>query len=99
MPVVRVPAALAVLDGDHELAARLRSGDVNGVSARSTRERHVAADELELPVRAQHAGQQARLAEDLEAVADPEHGPAARRRSARTASITGAKRAIAPQRR
>ena len=37
------------------------------------RDRHVGADELLLPVQPQHAGQQARLAEDLEAVADAEH--------------------------
>ena len=36
----------------------------------------VAADELEIAVPAQHARQQPRLAEDLEAVADPEHGAA-----------------------
>ena len=44
------------------------------------------------------AGQQAGLAEDLEAVADAEHR-AARRGELATASIAGEKRAIAPARR
>ena len=49
---------------------------MSGVSVRSHRERDVAADERERLVRAQRAGQQAGLGEDLEAVADPEHEPA-----------------------
>ena len=40
---------------------------------------HVAADELELHVAHQHAGQQPGLAEDLETVADAEHQPAVAR--------------------
>ena len=47
--------------------------EVNGVSARSTTQRDVAADERQRRVRAEHAREQARLAEDLEAVADAEH--------------------------
>ena len=47
-------------------------------SRRARRRDHVAADEAPVVVRAQHARQQARLAEHLEAVADAEHGPAGR---------------------
>jgi hypothetical protein len=56
------------------------------------------ADELAVVVADQRAGQQVRLAEDLEAVADAEHRHAARAAST-TSVITGAKREIAPQRR
>ena len=59
----------------------------------------VAADELAVVVADQRAGQQVRLAEDLEAVADAEHRQAAAGRRRRPRSITGANRAIAPQRR
>ena len=72
--------------------------DVNGGAALLDAHRDVAADERERRVRAEHAGEQAGLAEDLEAVADPEHGPALGANAA-TARITGEKRAIAPQRR
>ena len=61
-----------MLDGDDKTIAggegcgerRVRRLDGHG---------HVGADELQLPVRPQHAGEEARLAEDLEPVADPEH--------------------------
>ena len=70
---------------------------VNGVS-RVLDHVDLAADEPQDNVRQQRAGQQPRLAQDLEAVADPEHRAAlAAKRD--TASITGAKRAIAPARR
>ena len=59
---------------------------------------HVVADEFQPRVAHQDAGQQARLAEDLKAVADAEHEPASAAKS-RTASMTGARAAIAPQRR
>jgi hypothetical protein len=49
---------------------------VKGRSSRSTASRHVAADEAKRLVPQQRTGQQAGLAEDLEAVADPEHEPA-----------------------
>ena len=56
----------------------------------------VAADELAVVVADQRAGQQVRLAQHLEAVADAEHGQPVAARPAMTDSITGAKRAIAP---
>ena len=94
---IAVPAALAVLDRDHELLPELPAA-----GERARRALHgdgdVGAEELLLPVRPQHAGEQARLAEDLEAVADPEHRPA-RVREGADDDITGANRAIAPQRR
>ena len=43
----------------------------------------VLAVKLEVAVPQHRAGQQARLEQDLEAVADAEHGPAAPRRSRR----------------
>ena len=46
------------------------------MSARSTTQRHVAADERERRVRPQDAREETCLAEDLEPVADPEHGAA-----------------------
>ena len=56
---------------------------VNGVSVRSTRDLDVRQMNASDVVRPQHARQQPGLAEDLEAVADPEHEPARRRRTAR----------------
>ena len=41
-------------------------------------ERRVSTDELELPIRAQDSGQEARLAQDLEPVADAQHRASAR---------------------
>ena len=74
------------------------TSEVIGVWVVSTRRRRLAADEPERPVPDQGAREQPGLAEDLEAVADPEHrtAPAG---EARTPSITGANRAIAPVRR
>ena len=95
--VVRVPAPFSVLDGDRQglaLHAPRSEGRVCPLDAHA----HVATNERERHVRAQRAGEDTRLAEDLEAVADPEHWPALGRETA-TASIAGAKRAIAPQRR
>ena len=59
---------------------------------------HVMADELQSRIAHEHAGQQAGLAEDLEAVADPEHQAAAGREIAHRVHH-GARAAIAPQRR
>ena len=50
---------------------------VNGRVGARDAEPDVAADERERLVRAEHARQQPRLGEDLEAVADPEHEAAA----------------------
>ncbi len=72
---------------------------VNGVSVSSTRTCTVLAHEAQAAVADQRARQQTRLAQDLEAVADAEHQSAGARRSATTRSMTGEKRAIAPQRR
>ena len=55
---------------------------MNGVSGRSTIDVDLAADEAQADVRQQRAGQQPRLAQDLEAVADAEHGPAVARERA-----------------
>ena len=55
-------------------------------------------DETPVDVPHQDAGQQARLAQDLEAIADAEH-KATPRAWARTASIAAARPAMAPQRR
>ena len=71
---------------------------MNGVSERSTRKIDVVADEAQVLVAHQHAGQQPRLAQDLEAVADAEHQPAFGGMP-RTASMIGARAAMAPQRR
>ncbi len=65
----------AVLDRDREHVAR-RAPAVNGVSALLDAHAHVGADEVERRVAPQDAGKQARLAQDLEAVADAEHRPA-----------------------
>jgi hypothetical protein len=75
-PLVGVPAALAVLHGDDELLSRLAArgeGRLRPLDA----DAYVPAHERERRVPAQHARQQAGLAEDLEAVADAEHGAAA----------------------
>ena len=66
-----------MLDGHDELLSDLDSVEqdrARGLDAY----RHIPTDELELLVRAEHAGQQPRLAEDLEAVADAEHGATSR---------------------
>src|SRR3954469_1312493 len=75
---VAVPVALAVLDRDHELLA---DGPTTGERARRAldRDRDVGADELLLPVETEDAWQEACLAEDLEAVANPEYRPAVSR--------------------
>ena len=54
---------------------------------------------VQVVVADQRAGQQVRLAEDLEAVADAEHRHARAGGLDDRGSITGANRAIAPQRR
>jgi hypothetical protein len=71
----RVPAALAVLDRDAEALTLLAPVGERRACLLHT-QRHVAADERERRVRAQHAREEAGLAEDLEAVADPQHRPA-----------------------
>src|SRR5438874_1585149 len=63
-------ATFAVLDRDRQRLARLAPARERRVGALRPKV-DVAAEELERRVRAQGAGQQARLAEDLEAVADP----------------------------
>ena len=95
--VVGIPVSLPVLHRDGQLLPELAAAGEQRVRALDT-QADVAADELEIAVPAQHAGQHPGLAEDLETVADAEHGTA-RVREPRTASSTGAKRAIAPQRR
>src|SRR4029079_4622533 len=65
--------ALAVLDRDHELVARRPAASERARRALD-RHRHVGAEEPLLAVESQHARQEARLAEDLEAVANAEHG-------------------------
>src|SRR4029079_4357450 len=73
--LVRVPAALAVLHRNGQLLSLLAPRRERRVRLLDA-EPHVAADELELAVGPEHAGEEACLAEDLEAVADPEHRPA-----------------------
>ena len=58
----------------------------------------ILADEAEPAVAGQRARQQVRFAQDLEAVADPEHRQASPR-GGHKLGLTGANRAIAPQRR
>ena len=53
--------------------------DVNGVSALTDLEPDLTAQEAQPDVGQQRARQQPRLAQDLEAVADPEHRPAVAR--------------------
>ncbi len=73
---------------------RPRSRAVDPLDAQSL----VAADELAVVVADERTGQQVRLAQDLEAVADAEHGQPVSAGSM-TDVITGANREIAPQRR
>ncbi len=71
---------------------------VNGAAAVEHLQLDLAEGEAQVRVRQQRAGQQARLAQHLKAVADPQHEPAVAANSI-TDSIAGAKRAIAPARR
>ena len=96
-------AALAVLQRDDDLVARLIPV---GPGRRRPLDPQplVAADELAVVVAHECAGQQVRLAEHLEAVADAEHGHPGATASAGPASRTisamiGENRAMAPQRR
>src|SRR5439155_1771384 len=73
------PAALTVLDRNDELLAGRATRRERRVRAFDD-ETHVAADERERLVRAEDAREQARFAEDLEAVADTEHEAAGRRK-------------------
>src|SRR5687767_6317789 len=69
--VIRVEAALSVLDRDDEPladSAPAGEGRVRPLDA----DRDVPADESQRLVRAQRSRQQAGFAEDLEAIADPE---------------------------
>ena len=76
--IVRDEAALAVLDRDRDLGMLVvRHGPRR--RGRLDPQPLVAADEPADVVADQRAGQQVRLAEDLEAVADAEHGETARR--------------------
>ena len=90
-------AALAVLQRDDDLLAR-REGRRPGGVRRLDLQPLVAADERQAAVADQRAGQQMRLAEHLEPVADAEHRHALAG-GADHLVITGANRAIAPQRR
>src|SRR5687767_6641728 len=74
--LVRVPGAVAVLHGNHEFLSD-RAPTHGGRCRALDAERGVATHELELSVRAEHAREESRLAEDLEPVADPEDGSAA----------------------
>ena len=82
-PVERLGVGLVIAvmmgDRDDDLLARLVAGG-EGRLAVLDRQRHVAADEADAGVAHQRAGQQPRLGQDLEAVADAEHGDAALRR-------------------
>src|SRR5688500_7735854 len=73
--LVRVPGAVAVLHGNHELLSDRAPAHEVRCRALDTEDR-VTAHELELPVREENPREQPRLAEDLEPVADPEDGPA-----------------------
>src|SRR5207342_528171 len=73
-PPVRIPGAVAVLDGDYELLPRYAPPEEDARGVVDTHGR-VTADELELPVRTEDAGEETGLAEDLEPVADAEHRP------------------------
>ena len=97
-PRVGDVAALAVLDRQVQHLA-WRQPRVNGVSVSSTRTAPCRADEAQAAVADQRAGQQAGLAENLEAVADARAPGRRRARSATMLSMTGEKRAIAPERR
>ena len=76
-------AALAVLDRAARAPRRARQPLVNGVSDVSTRTVTTSQTKLSDAVAHQRARQQARLAQDLEAVADAEHEPAGARVRAR----------------
>ena len=88
---------LAVRDRQVQHLARRRR-EVNGVSVCSTRTNDVLAEELQAAVAQHRAGQQPRLEQDLEAVADAQHRTAAVGER-RAPPMTGEKRAIAPVRR
>ena len=82
----RRTSTLAVLHGDRQLLPQLaarRERRLRPLDAHAD----VPAHERERRVRAQHARQQAGLAEDLEAVADPEHRARRRPRTRATASM------------
>jgi hypothetical protein len=64
--------ALAVADGHHRRALLAEAGGEAGLAVDHV-QRHRLADVLQLGVAQQGAGQQARLAQHLEAVADPDH--------------------------
>src|SRR5215211_7757963 len=66
------PTALPVLDRDRQALPRRAAGGEGRVGALDS-QNDITTDERERRVRPQRAGQQPRLAEDLEAVADPEH--------------------------
>ena len=70
-----------MLHGDDELLADAAASEERAVRALDTQGR-VAADELQLPVGPEDPGQEARLAEDLEAVADAEHRTSGSRKRA-----------------
>jgi hypothetical protein len=70
-----VPAAVAVLHRDRQQLPDLAAGGERRVRPFDG-EPDIAADERQRRVRPQRAGQQAGLAEDLEAVADSQHQPA-----------------------
>ncbi len=70
--------ALAVGDRDVDHLAGIVAAGERRVGALDP-QIDVAADEFERRIAHQHAGQQPRLAQDLEAVADAEHQPAAAR--------------------
>jgi len=65
------PAALAVLDGDGQALSRLAAAEER--RRLLDEDIDVPADERERRVRAQRTREEPGLAEDLEAVADPEH--------------------------
>src|ERR1700727_1069478 len=73
--VGRVEASGRVLDRDREAMAVAASARERGISAHDL-EVDLAKDELQRGVREQRPGKQAGLAQNLEAVADPEHDPA-----------------------
>ena len=96
--VVGLEIALAVGDGEFDhLARRVAAGEA-GRGVLDPQMLHFA-DETAVGVAHQHARQEARFAENLEAVADAEHQSAARRMVALTACMIGERAAIAPQRR
>ena len=76
-PLVRVPGTLPVLDGDDEPLPEAAAAHEHAVHALDF-ECRVSTDELELPICAQDSGQEARLAQDLEPVADAQHRASAR---------------------